>query len=151
MVSTNSGTIAANAPENASSVFSDSFLSSTCTIGSSTLGRGTGTFDSCSTIGKGAISAGLVSITTLSVDSYVISISSKPTVGSDLASIGSCATSGVEYDASTSAADALLLARLEIGVTCPATSNAALNSEARDTKPSLFAAGLAIRDSTPLR
>ena len=48
---------------------------------------------------------------------------------------------GATYDVSTSLAVALLLARLDTGVTWPATSKQAFISDASDSKASLFAAG----------
>ena len=79
------------------------------------------------------------------------------TSGKDVSSIagsgtGSTSTeTGGTYAVSTSLAEAPLLAKLVIGVTCPATSNAACTSDASDNNASLFAAGLDIKDSTPFR
>ena len=68
-------------------------------------------------------------------------------VGAD---IGSLAT-GATYAVSISLADALPLARLETGVTWPATSKLALISDANESNASLFAAGFDSNDSTPFR
>ena len=68
-------------------------------------------------------------------------------------SIISSASTGVggTYAVSTCFASAVLDAKLAIGVTWPATSNAARISDDRESNASLFAAGFSIKDSTPLR
>ena len=66
------------------------------------------------------------------------------------ADIGSLVT-GATYAVSISAADALPLARLETGVTWPATSKLALISDASESSASLFAAGFDSKDSMPFR
>ena len=148
-----------NAPAKASSAFSDSFLESITISGSAIWGRGTifsslgkgidsgSDFTSGSDLGNGIDSG---SDSGKGTEEGFDSTFGVMTFGSSKSVFASTIGDGTSA-ASTADAFASPLAKLEIGVTCPATSKDSSNSLANCNNPSLFAAGLLINDSIPTR
>ena len=119
---------------------------STSTFGCSISGSGTGT-----SLVTGTVSCWVGSGTDTGSGSGTITGSVSIACGFTSGLVSTTLGVGGTYAASTSLAIASPLDKLAIGVTWPATSNAACTSLASESKASLFAAGFDIKDSTPLR